>query len=122
MAATKKDSPLTQFSSLSLEVVKAKQAIEYREVLTLKEFKLRLEMKSDSYKKQCYARISVWNGKEWSFLDSIHYSLLSFKDGLISVPHNQPINVPTEKTHEQNVGYFIKDRNILLNRAYNILA
>lgn len=122
MAAAKKDSLLTQFSSLSLEVVKSKQAIEYREVLTLKEFKLRLEMKSDSHKEQCYARISVWNGKEWSFVDSIHYSLLSFKDGLVSELHNQPINLTREKIHEQNVRYFLKDRDILLNRAYNILV
>lgn len=122
MAAAKKDLLLNQFSSLSLEVVKSKQAIEYREVLTLKEFKLRLEMKSDSYKEQCYARISVWNGKEWSFVDSIHYSLLSFKDGLVYVQHNQPSTVSTEITQKQNVGYFLKDREILLNRAYNILC
>lgn len=122
MAAAKKDSLLTQFTTLSLEVVKSKQAIEYREVLTLKEFKLRLEMKSDAYKEQCYARISLWNGKEWSLVDSIHYSLLSFKEGLIYVQHNQPSTVSTEMTHKQNVGYFIKDRNILLHRAYNILA
>ncbi len=68
---TKKNDYLNKFKSLSLDVVKGRQSVEYREVLELdtdsdQKYKLKVEMKSDSIDYQSYARISVWNGKEWS--------------------------------------------------------
>lgn len=118
---TKKDDYLNKFKSLSLDVVKGRQSIEYREVLELKTDsiqKLKIEMKSDSIDYQSYARISVWNGKEWSHLDSIHYTLVNFKSGLChSLSNETPLQV-----QQKNLGHFKQDQQELLKRAYDILV
>lgn len=120
---TKKNDYLKKFKSLSLDVVKGRQSIEYREVLELEtdsiqKQKLKIEMKSDSIDYQSYARISVWNGKEWSILDSIHYTLVNFKSGLCHSLSNETAS----QVHQKNVGYFKQDQEKLLKRAYDILV
>lgn len=121
--ATKKNDYLNKFKSLSLDVVKGRQSIDYREVLELEtdsihKQKLKIEMKSDSIDYQSYARISVWNGKEWSHLDSIHYTLVNFKSGLC----HSFLNETASQVHQKNVGYFKQDQEKLLKRAYDILV
>ncbi len=120
MATTKNDF-LKKFKSLSLDVVKGKQSIEYREVLefehTTKQ-KLKIEMKNDSYDFQSYARIYLWNGQEWTLLDSIHYTLVNFRPATgYSLSNETP-----QQVHQKNVGYFKQDQQTLLKRAYDILV
>lgn len=121
--ATKKDDFLKKFTSLSLDVVKGKQSIEYREVLEFENTpnqkqKLKIEMKNDSYDFQSYARIYFWNSNEWTLLDSIHYTLVNFKSATY---HGSASETP-QQIHQKNVGYFKQDQQTLLKRAYDILV
>lgn len=43
---------------------------------------IRITIRSDSYKKQCYARVHRYKDGEWFFLYHIPYSLMKTEDGL----------------------------------------
>ncbi len=59
------------------------QAISYREIYQIEDKKLKLEIKSDSYHSQCYARASVLKNDEWIQVYSIPYSIMQTPEGLI---------------------------------------
>ena len=58
------------------------QAISYREIYQLSNKKLKLEIKSDSYHSQCYARASVLKDDEWKIIYSVPFSLMQTPEGL----------------------------------------
>ena len=49
------------------------QSIGYREIYEFKGHKIKIEICSDSFKSQCYARISVLKDLKWSTLYTIPY-------------------------------------------------
>ena len=58
------------------------QSISYREIYKLNDKKIKLAIKSDSYRSQCYAKASVLKNDEWTDIYSIPYSLMQTPEGL----------------------------------------
>jgi len=58
------------------------QSISYREIYQLNDKKIKLEIKSDSYRNQCYARASVLKDDDWNIIYSIPYSIMQTPEGL----------------------------------------
>lgn len=58
------------------------QSISYREIYKLNDKKIKLEIKSDSYHNQCYARASVLKQDDWNIIYTIPYSLMKAPEGL----------------------------------------
>lgn len=61
----------TDEKSISLEIVNRGQDVIYREVLCIGQRKARIEICSDAYASQCYAKIWCWDGNEWKELHSL---------------------------------------------------
>lgn len=59
------------------------QSLSYREIYKLNDKKIKLDIKSDSYHNQCYARAYVLKNDEWTQIYSIPYSLMRTSEGLI---------------------------------------
>lgn len=67
------------------------QSLEYREIFKNKVLDnrvIKISIKSDSYKQQCYAKAEVLKDDEWVFIYSIPYSLMQTPEGLKSYPGN----------------------------------
>ena len=58
------------------------QSISRRVIYEFKELKIKLELKSDSYQQQSYARASALDGLEWKTIYSIPYSEMRTPKGL----------------------------------------
>ena len=54
---------------------KGSQSVNFKGIYKLNDFKIKIEIKKDSYDKQSYARVYVWKNLEWSLVDYIPYSL-----------------------------------------------
>ena len=59
------------------------QSLIYRELYSLNDKKIKLEIKSDSYRSQCYAKSYVLKNDEWNLLYSVPYAEMKTKEGLI---------------------------------------
>lgn len=65
--------------TISEEIHKGRQDVNFTEVLVLNhndrsggaEHKLKISICSDSYKEQCHARVSRWDGTQWQLLHKI---------------------------------------------------
>lgn len=79
------------------------QSLSYRELYKLKNKKIKLEVKSDSYHNQCYARAYVLKDDEWVLIYSIPYSLMQTPEGLIY--HKEYKNNPSqaEKSFSEDI-------------------
>lgn len=58
------------------------QSISRRIIYEFKNFKIMLELKSDGYKRQCYARASVLDNLEWRVIYFIPSSEMRTSEGL----------------------------------------
>ena len=61
---------------------KGTQSINFREIYKLDEKKIKLEIKSDSYDMQCYARAYILKDENWELIYSIPYSEMNTPNGL----------------------------------------
>src|SRR5574344_934701 len=61
---------------------KGSQSISFREIYKLDEKRIKLEIKSDSYDQQCYARASILKDEKWEPIYSISYSEMNTPKGL----------------------------------------
>src|SRR5574344_598559 len=61
---------------------KGSQSISFREIYKLNNSKIKLEIKSDSYDQQCYARAYILKDEKWELIYSIPYSVMSTPKGL----------------------------------------
>src|SRR5574344_1874649 len=61
---------------------KGSQSISFRENYKLNNSKIKLEIKSDSYDQQCYARAYILKDEKWELIYSIPYSVMSTPKGL----------------------------------------
>lgn len=72
-----------------------RQDVTARRLLTLGDFKVRLTIKSDSYKFQSFARAEVWNPAtlSWNQVHSIHYAEMATPEGLCYYPNKQGLKI-----------------------------
>ena len=61
---------------------KGSQSISFREIYKLDEKRIKLEIKSDSYDQQCYARAYLLKDEKWEPIYSIPYSEMNTPNGL----------------------------------------
>ena len=61
---------------------KGSQSINFREIYKLEDKKIKLEIKSDSYDMQCYARTYILKDEKWELIYSIPYSEMNTPNGL----------------------------------------
>ena len=61
---------------------KGSQSISFREIYKLDEKRIKLEIKSDSYDQQCYARAHILKDEKWEPIYSIPYSEMITPKGL----------------------------------------
>ncbi len=95
--------------TIKREISKGRQDVSYVEILTLADYKIKVSICSDAYDFQSYARIYVWKDLAWSLIDTIRYSEMSTKPGLVYSP----------KTIDPS--YFLHDRDSLIEIAEKIL-
>jgi hypothetical protein len=74
------------------------QSISYREIYQLEERKIKLEIKSDGYKNQCYARAYFLKESEWILIYIIPYSLMKTPENLYY--HREYKNTPQKAEPE----------------------
>ena len=98
---------------LHAQVNRGSQSLNYLELVKLDDHKLRIEIKSDTYRAQCYARVSRHDGTQWHHLHDIPSSSMSTPAQLI---HKAQHNCP-----EKMEDLFMEDRNELLRIAELIL-
>src|SRR5574344_633705 len=70
---------------------KGTQSVNFRELYKLENKKIKLEIKSDSYDMQCYARAYILKEEKWELIYSIPYSEMNTSNGLshhITYRHN----------------------------------
>lgn len=58
------------------------QSIRHREIYEYKNLKIKLELESDSYDIQCYARASVLDGLKWNIIYTIPHAEMKTEKGL----------------------------------------
>ena len=61
---------------------KGSQSVNFREIYKLDEKRIKLEIKSDSYDQQCYARAYILKDEKWEQIYSIPYSEMNTPKGL----------------------------------------
>jgi hypothetical protein len=61
---------------------KGSQSVNFREIYGLENKKIKLEIKSDSYDMQCYARAYILKDEKWELIYSIPYSEMNTPNGL----------------------------------------
>lgn len=69
--------------NISQEIAKGQQSVTFKEVVEWEGFKIKTEIKSDSYDFQCFASISVWKNLEWSKVHSIHHGAMRTRSKLV---------------------------------------
>jgi len=63
------------------------QSISFREIYQLEDKKIKLEIKSDGYRNQCYAKAYFLKENEWILIYSIPHSLMNTPDNLCYQPN-----------------------------------
>jgi hypothetical protein len=94
--------------TIDKQCCKRSQSLDYVEVLVLGRDRIRIEIRSDSYKEQCYARCKLWSGGQWQLIHNI-------------MP--QEMTTPSELVYKKTAAEndFLKDRTRLLNVAEQVL-
>lgn len=57
--------------TIDARVCREQQTVDYVEVLQLRDHRLRVEIRSDSYASQSYSRIRRWDGSQWQFVHEL---------------------------------------------------
>lgn len=91
---------------------KGSQSMSFEGIYKLNDYKIKVEIKKDSYDAQSYGRIWIWKNLEWSFIASIPYSQLNVVLNGIYYGSEITSNIKT---------IFEKDAKILIQDAINIL-
>lgn len=92
-------------------ISKGSQSVSYREIYKVSNYKIKLEIKSDAYDMQSYARAYVLKDLEWSLIYSIPYSKMT-----------TPFNIICRRmTDTEYKKLFIQDRNRLKEGIESIL-
>ena len=94
---------------LDVQLAKGDQDVIYREVLIIEGRRLRIYIRSNSYRFQCQCYIEHWDGGQWREVHTISPFLMATKEGL---SYGR-----TKATDED----FNDDRTKLLNIATQII-
>ena len=88
--------------------------VEYISVMNFKGHSIRINVRSNSYEHQCYARVSVFNPQllQWNLLDYIPYTEMTTPKGLCHQSGKAASVLETQ---------FVQDVDNLLERAAFIL-
>ena len=99
---------------ISKEIARGSQNLNFTEVLEFSGHKLKISIRSDSYKSQSHASISILEpGIKWNILHSIHYDCMQTPEKLYYKPEK---NVLAMEHH------FMSDREELLRVTKALLA
>lgn len=108
------------------KLANAGQSLYYRERLELRSghsfdgvpvggiHKLRIEICSDSYAFQCYARIERWDGSQWQEVEHVHH-------GNMETPNSLAYAARGPEGEEAQWQKFEHDRDTLLEAAAEVL-
>lgn len=96
-------------------ISKGSQSLEYKQLINYKGYKLRINIKSDSYEPQSYARISILKDLKWEILDYIPSSQMSTNSELVYQPRYRQNYDMAEKE-------FLKDSDLLVKNAIELLS
>lgn len=77
----------TKVKLLDQKISFGSQSVELVNLLALGDIKLRIKIKSDSYKFQSFARIERWDGTQWQEVASLHYGAMKTEAGLCYKPN-----------------------------------
>jgi len=90
-----------------------RQDVIARRILKLGEFKVRLTVRSDAYRGQCYARAEVWNPSalSWNVVHNLHPEEMTTREGLWYLPNKRGLSADN----------FIIDFNRLLDMTKKII-
>jgi len=94
--------------TIDKQCCKGGQSMNYTEVVILGECRVRIDIRSDSYKEQCHARCQLWSSGKWQLIHNIFPALMQ---------------TPSELTYKRAAteSDFMKDRTQLLNVAEQVL-
>lgn len=111
--------PKPQLKVLASEMTRGTQSVELIEILEFKGHKLRLHIKSDSYKFQSYAIVSIFHtgNLKWNQLVSIPHGNMKTEEGICYYQAAQGSNPQLEKLKHK----FIDDRESLIEKMKLIL-
>jgi hypothetical protein len=98
--------------TIDRQVTHGSQDLTYVEVLMLRDHRLRVEIRSDAYEDQSYARIKRWDGNQWQFLHDLGR-------GVRKTPAKMHYKDPA--IHGSQEAVFLKDRDTLVKLAGEIL-
>lgn len=103
---------MTKLNTLNEQLVANGQAVDLIQYLETGSTKLRLSIRSDSYRDQCYARIERWDGTKWQGVFSITPAAMRTDKGLVYLPNRGGV----AKRH------FEADITTLIDTAKHILG
>lgn len=92
MATTKTEKIMEDITYAS-----SNQSISRRVIYEFKNLKVMLELKSDSYRGQCYARASVLDNLEWRVIYFIPHAEMRTPEGLCHYPPYRDTKAPNAK-------------------------
>lgn len=97
---------------LDVSFARGDQDVHFTELLSFREEKLRIKIRSNAYKSQSTAVLEIWDpaGRQWNEVVRLHAPEMQTKEGLCYGPG------------VRTTADFISDRNVLLNRAMLVLA
>jgi hypothetical protein len=70
---------------ISTYVAAGRQSVSYQQVLQAGTSTLRVDIVSDSYKFQCSARVSRWDGVQWHVVHFLHHDTMKTREGLVYI-------------------------------------
>lgn len=91
---------------------KGTQSVNFREIYKLENKKIKLEIKSDSYDMQCYARAYILKDEKWELIYSIPYSEMNTPNGLshhVTYRHNASAAEVEFKSDVQRLKKYIEE-------------
>jgi len=96
------------------EIGKGKQSVNFTETVEIKGKKIRINIKSDAYDFQSYAKAQGFNPDTmtWTEVASIHFSKMKTPKELIYHPNNEGLNAK----------WFKDDRDTLINEVKKLLT
>jgi len=101
-------------TTLSLTIGAGKQSAEYKEIIKVKDKRIKISIKSDSYLNQCHAISYLWSNTGWNLIHSIPYSAMNTEKELRT-------SIDFAKK-ESNKSFFKADRDLLLSISKKIIA
>ena len=79
------------------------QSISRRVIYEFKNLKVMLELKSDSYRGQCYARASVLDNLEWRVIYFIPHAEMRTRKDFVIIFHTETLKLQMQKKNSTKI-------------------